>query len=116
MDLHHHSQHSITQLETLLRQTELMLRALELRHQGLTDAEERNGCDSSLQHLRNTIRMLSDVALGYAWTVDGTLTEIGRMADEGSLPAMALDELLAPACEHLGEAYVDAAMAADQGD
>ena len=111
MDLHHHTGHVITQLETLLMQTRNLLEALGLEDGLSSEMEARASRDGLLQHLRNTIDMLGGSALGYSWAMDAMLPIIGELADAGAIPKAIAEQLLQPAYEHLGERYVDSAMA-----
>ncbi|HRL98078.1 MAG TPA: hypothetical protein PLE22_01390 [Acidovorax sp.] len=112
MDLHHHTGHLITQLETMLMQTRNLLEALGLEDSFPSEIEARASREGLLQHLRNTIDMLGGSALGYSWAIDAMLPIIGELADAGAIPQAVAEKLLQPAYEHLGERYVDSAMAA----
>ena len=109
MDMHHHTRHLVTQMETLLLMTRSSMDALATQQPSETTA--RASFDAKLQHLRNAIDLLSNAALGYAWTVEALLPTIARMADTDVISEAAAQQLLAPCYAHLGECYVVAVMA-----
>ena len=111
MNLHHHSGHLITQLETLL----LLVRT-QLEGVAATNPQEGYAAfDCRMAHLRNACELVAIWAAG----ADAALTELlpllAAHADSGAIAKGVMDDLCAPLNEHLGERYVYAAMAARQG-
>lgn len=111
MNLHHYTQHPVTQTETLLMQTHTLLKAAALEHAYPGSVEARAAREALLQHLNNTINLLGDSALGYEATLNEMLPLIAQLADAGRMASDVAEQLLAPAYEELGECYVNAAMA-----
>ena len=111
MNLHHHSGHPISQLETLLLLVRTQLESVEAAgaQYGYADFNGR------MQHLCNACDLLARWASG----ADAALTELLPLlavhADSGAIAASVMEDLCAPLNEHLGECYVHAAMAAQQG-
>lgn len=107
MDLHYHSDSEVTQLETLLRHARGLIAELKEATSG-TAAHGKTG------HLANTLDMLTGVALGFEWTVLGTVDVITALEAERGISKDGADRLLDVVHQHLGQMYMHGALMAAQ--
>lgn len=111
MNLHHHSGHLITQLETLL----LLVRS-QIDSVAETDTHSSLAeFNCRMAHLRNACDLVATWATGADAALTDLLPRLAHHADSGAIATSVMEELCAPLNEHLGECYVHAAMAAQQG-
>lgn len=99
----------MTQLETMLLHVRTLFDTLraELEKPDAPLVSNR----ALVQHLRNSVELLERAAQGYAWALEEMLPVIADLADSGAISPTAADQILAPAYDHLGPEYTDAAMA-----
>lgn len=111
MNLHHHSGHLIAQLDTLT----LLVRTQLASVAATNPQEDYAAFDCRMAHLRNACELVAT----WAAEADAALTELlpilAAYAANGAIAEDVMGELCAPLNEHLGECYVYAAMAAQQG-
>lgn len=111
MNLHHHSGHLISQLDTLL----LLVRSQLESVAAIDPQDDYAAFDCRLAHLRNACDLVATWATGADAALNSLLPRLAAHTDSGDIPEAVMDELCAPLYEHLGECYVDAAMAVHQG-
>lgn len=107
MDLHTHSGHLVTQLETLLLLVRTQLDDVEA-------SDPVNGYaafECSLMHLRNACDLLGTWAAGADFALSDMLPILAAHADHGAIAPTVMDAVCAPLYAYLGERYVHAAMA-----
>lgn len=111
MNLHHHSGHLVSQLDTLL----LLVRS-QLDSVAATRPQDGHAAfNCRLAHLRNACDLVATWATGADAALTDLLPRLAAHADSGDIPQAVMEELCAPLYEQLGECYVDAAMAVRQG-
>jgi hypothetical protein len=107
MNLHRHSNHFITQIDTLL----MMQRQCVKNLQSTDPQDGFTSFDASMQHLRNVNELIEAWAVGTGEALDSALHRLSLAEAAGQVSKGVVEDVVAPVVDAMGELYTCQAMA-----